>query len=92
MKRESFVHRARNLWSLRDLFDFPIPHCSKCKKQMVRFRGKWVCKIHTKVDMVSFETQFVPTVDGLRRRNVPKVNTVPVGEAYPNRAARRANA
>ena len=68
MKRESFVHRAHGLWKLRDLFDFPIPRCSKCKEQMVRFRGKWVCKVHTKVDMVSFETEFVPTVDGIDAR------------------------
>lgn len=88
-RRESFVHRSRNLLPIRAILDFPIPHCSKCKAQMVRFRVRWACKTCTNVDMVSFENEFVPTVDGVSIQTVPKVKPTPLGEAYPNRAARR---
>lgn len=92
MRRESFVHRARGLWSLRDLWDFPIPHCSKCKIQMVRFRGKWCCKEHTNIDVASIENGFFPSVDGMLRRSRQIVTPTPLGDVFPNRAARRANA
>lgn len=89
-RRESFAHRSRNLLSLRAIWDFPVPNCSKCKKRMVRFRVRWACATCTQVDMVRFVEDFVPTIDGgLQMQRRPVVEQVPVGVAYPNRAARR---
>jgi hypothetical protein len=89
VKRESFVHRARNLISIRDLLDFPIPRCSKCEKPMVKFGIKWACKEHTLVDHVSFVQEFMPTVNGPELQARPVVEKVPFGQVYPNRFSRR---
>lgn len=88
-RRESFVHRSKGLLPLRAILDFPIPHCSKCRERMVRFRVRWACQTCTNVDMVRVVSEFVPGVDGMTIQSVPKVERVPIGEAYPNRAARR---
>lgn len=85
--RESFAHRARNLLSLAAIWDFPIPHCSDCKEQMVRLEGQWGCRQCTAIQVLR-PTGALTFVKG---RFVPelKLATVPLMEAYPNRAARR---
>lgn len=89
-KRESFVHRTRNLLSIRELLDFPIPHCSKCHVQMVRLGVKWVCKEHTLVDQVTMVNEYASTIDnGIQLVTRPHVEKVPVGVVYPNRWYRR---
>lgn len=86
-QRESFKHRTRNLLPLRAIWDFPIPHCKKCKLRMVRLEGRWGCAKCTKIQILK------PTgaLTFLRGRFTPelKLEKVELREAYPNRAARR---
>lgn len=88
-RRESFVHRSLGLLPLRAIFDFPRPHCRECKLPMVRFRARWACKDCTKVDLIRQVAGWSPTVDGMQFMPQVEVAKVPLGEAYPNRAARR---
>lgn len=71
--------------SYTDLFDFPIPHCSRegCGEQMVKMPdGSWACKTHSLVTvglMPNFKTGAIERI------------RVPVGDALPSRRMRRAH-
>ncbi len=54
---------------------FEIPLCEKCGEELVKFRGKWVCK-----DCMKLMTQALP---GWEEEEVP------FGALYPNREFRR---
>ena len=86
--RESFAHRARNLLSLRDIWDFPIPKCSDCEEQMVRLEGQWGCRQCTAIT-VARPTGAIKIGGNGRLVSETKLVRVPLIEAYPNRAARR---
>jgi hypothetical protein len=85
--RESFAHRARNLLPLSAIWDFPIPNCSDCGEQMVKLENQWGCRQCSAIQVLR------PTgaLTFVRGRFVPelKLETVPLIDAYPNRAARR---
>lgn len=56
---------------------YKIPLCSECGEEMVKFRGKWVCKICMK----------------LKVKALPfwEEEEVEFGVLYPNRESRRKN-
>lgn len=85
--RESFAHRARNLLPLSAHFDFPIPSCSDCGGQMVKLEGQWGCKDCTVIEVLRPTGAMVP--HNGRLVGELRLTRVPLGEAYPNRAARR---
>lgn len=86
-RRESFVHRARNLLPYAAIFDFPIPFCQDCKGRMVKLEGRWGCKVCSKITKLMPVTTTVE--DGKPVTHVMPVDLT-LAEVYPNRAARRA--
>lgn len=53
---------------------FRIPLCAECGEELRKFRGKWVCKDCMKLPV---------------RGDFGKIEQVPFGEIYMNRAQRR---
>lgn len=84
--RESFKNRGIP-GDFANTFDFPIPHCEKCEAQMVRLEGKWGCKSCSKITVLRPTGAVRPHQGRLISELAP--TTLPLGEAYPNRAARR---
>jgi hypothetical protein len=68
------VSRKLNIPKIYAKDSFRIPLCSECGEEMVRFRGKWVCRTDMKLP--------VRTAPG-------KNEEIPFGALYPNRESRR---
>lgn len=54
---------------------FRIPACEECGEDLVKFRGKWVCKDDMKIEIQAFPGW--------------PAEEVPFGVLYPNRESRR---
>ena len=55
--------------------NYKIPLCSECGEEMVKFRGKWVCKDDMKIKVKAFPFW--------------EAEEVSFGALYPNREYRR---